>query len=152
MSNQRRTRAMVVSSALLAIAPKCPLCLSAFLGTFGVATLPASAYRAWLAPLTAIWLSLTIGMVAFNSGRRHYGPPLLGFLAGLAVLFGKFVLDNESLVYAGVAALLGSVVWLASRRPIQEAKPCAQCESPPVPNDGQPGLPIDNELAPRGGR
>ena len=119
MSKHRRTTLMAISSALLAVAPKCPICFLAYFGIFGVATASASVYRVWLPPLTAIWLALTVGMLFFQrGGRRRYGPALLGVVAGLAVFAGKFVIDYQALVYAGIAALVAAVVWRTwSRRP-----------------------------------
>ena len=64
---------MVISSVLLAVAPKCPFCLMAFFGAVGSAAVTAPFYRAWLAPLTAIWLGLT------RIGVTERGPILRSF-------------------------------------------------------------------------
>src|SRR5712691_6152900 len=111
ISNQRRTRMMVISSAVLAVAPKCPICFLAYFGIFGVATTSASVYRAWLPPVTAMWLTFTVAMLTFRSGKRRYGLALLGFFGALGVFLGKFVVGDQGLVYAGIAALVGAVVW-----------------------------------------
>ncbi len=128
---------MVISSAVIAVAPKCPICFFAYFGIFGVATAAVSVYRVWLAPLTAIWLALTVGVLAFQSGgQRRYGPALLGLLAGLAVFVGKFILNEQGLVHIGIAALLGAAVWRVwLRRSSSEG--CQQCERP---------FPLDAEL------
>jgi hypothetical protein len=120
---------MTVSSILLAVAPKCPVCFFAYFGIFGVATASVSAYRAWLPAVTIIWLALTVATLALpRRGPRRYGPALLGFAAALMLFGGKFVLDNQVLIGAGLAALLGAVVW---RSWFQQATPdeaCPQCE------------------------
>src|SRR5258706_16295594 len=104
MSQQRRSRVMVISSVVLALAPKCPICFLAYFGIFGVATTSASAYRAWLPAVTAVWLALTVATLAFQRrGQRRYGPALLGSLAALAILAGRFTLNDQTLVYGGVA-------------------------------------------------
>ena len=132
---------MVVSSVLLAVAPKCPFCLMAFFGAVGSAAVTAPFYRAWLAPLTAIWLGLTVGVLALPSGGgRRYGPVLLGLLAGLAVFGGKFVLDNQALVYVGIFALLGAAIWRAWQRTPTAHEPCAPCERPPLGREGEPQM------------
>jgi hypothetical protein len=124
---------MVISSALLAVAPKCPLCLYAFFSTFGVATVSGSVYRVWLPPLTAIWLALTVAMLALRSGGgRRYGPAVLGLVAGLAVFAGKFILADQALVYAGIAALLGAAVWRAWFRTPTSSEICTQCDRLPL--------------------
>lgn len=135
MSNQGRTRLMIISSAVLAVAPKCPFCLAAFFGSFGLATVSASVYRVWLAPVIAAWLALTVVALAFQCrGQRRYGPAVLGLFAGLAVFTGKFILEDQAIVYAGIAALLGAAVWRAWVRKSTSSEVCAQCDSVPLPS------------------
>src|SRR5437588_1143057 len=110
-ARDRRTAFLTISSALLAIAPKCPICFLAYFGIFGAATTSASVYRVWLPPVTAIWLAFTMGMLVFRSGKRLYGLALLSFFGALGVFLGKFVVEDQALVYAGIAALVGAVVW-----------------------------------------
>jgi len=133
MWKRPRTTLLTVSSALLAIAPKCPVCFLAYFGIFGVATASASVYRAWLPPVTAIWLALTVATLAFQRrGPHRYGPALLGFVAALVLFSGKFVLDNQTLIGAGIVALLGAVMW---RSWFQQPGPdeiCPQCEELPI--------------------
>jgi hypothetical protein len=129
---QRPTKLMVISSTVLAVAPKCPVCLMAYFGVFGVATASAAAYRLWLPPLTALWLVLTVGVLALRGGsQRRYGPALLALFAGLAVFGGKFIFNYQTLVYAGIAALVCSAVWHAWPRKAASSQLCTQCESPP---------------------
>jgi hypothetical protein len=120
---------MTVSSALLTIAPKCPICFFAYFGVFGVATSTATVYRAWLQPLTALWLAATVGlMLVGRRGHRNGGPPLVGLAASIAVFAGKFALDQPVLVYTGIAALAGAVVWnafSARRAPVAQ---CSECD------------------------
>jgi hypothetical protein len=144
---------MVISSIALAVAPKCPFCLMSFLGAFGVTFVAAPFYRAWLPPLTAVWLVLTVGVLAVPSGgQRHYGPVLLGLLASLAVFGGKFVLNHPALVYAGMAALLGAAVWRAWRRNRVEPEQCVPCERPSLGHTGGPAMKKLIQLPTREGR
>ena len=130
MRKHRRMMLMTISSALLAIAPKCPICFLGYFGIFGVAT-SASVYRIWLTPLTVIWLTLTVGMLAVQRGsQRRYGPALLGVFAGLAVFAGKFVVDDQALFYGGILALIGAVIWSAQSRTSTSSELCEQCEGP----------------------
>lgn len=113
----------------------------AFFGAVGSAAVTAPFYRAWLPPLTAIWLGLTVGVLALPSGGgRRYGPVLLGLLAGLAVFGGKFVLDNQALIYVGIAALLGAAIWRAWQPTPAAHEGCAPCERPPLGRDGEPRM------------
>jgi FtsH-binding integral membrane protein len=141
MWKQQRTTLMAISSSLLAVAPKCPICFLAYFGIFGVATASASVYRVWLPPLTAIWLALTVGMLFFRlSDQRRYGPGLLGAFAAFAVLVGRFVADYPALVYAGIAALVVAVIWRTWTRSSVSTEPCAQCDGLPVINHNEPGV------------
>ena len=110
-AKHRRTMFLTISSALLAIAPKCPICFLAYFGIFGVATTSASVYRVWLPPVTGMWLAFTVAMLTFRSGKRRYGLALLGFFGALGVFLGKFVVEDQGLVYAGIGALVVAVVW-----------------------------------------
>lgn len=139
MWKHRRTILMTISSALLAIAPKCPICFLAYFGTFGVATTSASAYRIWLPPLTVIWLTLTVVVLALQrGGQRRYGPALLGVVAGLAVFAGKFVINDQALFYGGIAALMGAVVWRSWFRRPKSSDFCRPCEELPLLHDKEP--------------
>lgn len=129
MRKYRRTAAMTLSAAILAVAPKCPVCFLAYFGIFGVATASASVYRAWLPPLTAIWLALTLAMLALRTdGKRSYGPIVLGFVAVLSVVAGKFIIANQMLLYAGVAALIIATGWNAWSLSSIGRRSCSQCE------------------------
>jgi hypothetical protein len=120
---------MTISSILLAVAPKCPICFLAYFGIFGVATTSMSVYRVWLPPLTAIWLTLTVTLLAFQRGSQHrYGPVLLAMFAGIAVFAGKFFINNRALVYAGILGLVGAVVWRSWSRRSTSRGICAPCE------------------------
>lgn len=125
----RRTTLLTISSALFAVAPKCPICFLAYFGVFGVATSSAPVYRAWLPPITALWLALTIAMLAFQRrGKRRYGPALMGFVAALLLLFGKFVVDNQFMTFAAIIALLGAAVWRSRIQQPISTEGCSQCE------------------------
>src|SRR6266508_210258 len=49
MRQHHRRALLTVSSAHVAVAPKCPICFLAYFGIFGVASASATAYRTWLA-------------------------------------------------------------------------------------------------------
>ena len=134
-----RTTLLTISSALLVVAPKCPVCFLAYFGIFGVATASASVYRAWLPPVTAIWLALTVATLAFQRrGPHRSGPALLGFVAALVLLSGKFILDNQALIVAGIVALLGAVIWRSWVREPGSDEICPQCEELPILRDKKP--------------
>jgi hypothetical protein len=123
---------LTISSALLVVAPKCPVCFLAYFGIFGVTTTSISAYQAWLPAVTAVWLALTITLLAFRAARmRKYGPLALAAAGGLSVFAGKFIIENHFMLYAGIAALLVAGVWSSWSRTSGEDTSCSQCEPQP---------------------
>lgn len=117
MPEGTRSRALLISSLVLAVAPKCPACLLAYAGLVGSASLSWSAYGVysqWIAPVTVVSLALTVGAVAFQCrcrrSRREMGPAVMAFLAAAAILAGRFWLDQKAFIYLGMAALLGAAV------------------------------------------
>ncbi len=66
----------------------------------------------YLLPLTVLFLGLALIALAFRARRRRgYFPLSLGVMAALALVGGKFVLDWDPAVYAGIAALVGASLW-----------------------------------------
>jgi hypothetical protein len=129
MWKHRRATLLTISSALLAVAPKCPICFLAYFGIFGVATASVSAYRAWLPAVTGVWLALTVATLAFQRrGKRRYGPALLGSLAALAILAGRFTLNDQALVYGGIGTLVVAVGWRVWSQTSTANDSCAQCD------------------------
>jgi hypothetical protein len=152
MRKQQRATLMAISSGLLAVAPKCPICFFAYFGIFGVATSSVSEYRFWLPPLTAIWLVFTVGMLVFRrDGKRRYGPALLGFFAAVAVLVGRFVLNDQGLIYTGIAALIAAVVWRSWLQKPIPSEGCLQCEQLPLLHVNEAGVKRPTELPTYGG-
>ena len=132
----RRTALLTISAALFAIAPKCPICFLAYFGVFGVAASSASAYRAWLPPITGFWLALTIAMLAFQRrGKPRYGPAVLGSIAALLLMGGKFVFDSQLMTFAGVVTLFAAAIWRARIQQRISIQACAQCEELPLLHD-----------------
>ena len=53
----KRTAFLLLSSAAVGVAPKCPLCLVALLGISGATV-------AWLSPVTMLWMKIAAGVLA----------------------------------------------------------------------------------------
>lgn len=97
----------------VALLPKCPICVAAYLGVFGSLGAGAWLRSAWGLPLTSVCLLLAIAALGFRARRRRgFGPLLLGIAASATLLAGKFVLDpSPALVAAGAALLIAASVW-----------------------------------------
>ena len=94
-----------------------------------MATSSASAYRAWLLPVTGFWLALTIAMLAIQRrGKRRYGPAWLGLAGAVLLMVGKFVAGNQVMILAGVVALLAAAVWRSRIQQPVATEECSQCE------------------------
>ncbi len=88
------------------------------LGSMGLAFLLQTVY---LVPITVIALVGVVGALGFRaSGRRGYGPLVLGGFAASLLLIGKFVLELDSLTYGGIGLLLVASVW--NSRPLKSVK------------------------------
>lgn len=68
----------------------------------------------YLLPLTAFFLFLAVGALAFRAERRRgYGPFILGTAAAIILLMTKFVMNLTWGVYGGIALLIGASIWNA---------------------------------------
>ena len=113
----------------LALLPKvaCPACWPAYAGVLGAMGLGFLVKTAWLLPLTAVFMVVAVGSLAFRARRRRgYGPFAIGLLAAVVVLGGKFVLGSDPAMYGGIALLVGASLWNSWPRKAAAA-PCLAC-------------------------
>jgi hypothetical protein len=69
---------------------------------------------AYLLPLTALFLAVSVGALGFRAERRRgYGPFIVGVLAGTLLLLGKFAADAPEAVYGSLVLLIGASAWTA---------------------------------------
>lgn len=114
----------VVPFLATAALPKCPLCLMA---TFSWVGLGALIQAEWVFPLTMLFLSVALSILAFHAGRRRgYGPLLVGVVAALAILFGKTVADAKLSTYAGMTLMILASLW--NSWPKKKASSQAGCD------------------------
>jgi hypothetical protein len=100
----------------LALLPKCPLCLAAYLGALGcLGAVPwLSGGRGLL--LEALLVSLALGAIARGGARRRdLRAVLVGFTGGACMLAGNFA-DARSFTVAGALVLCAAAVWSTARR------------------------------------
>jgi hypothetical protein len=120
---------LMIGSALLAIAPKCPICFLAYLGVFGVASTTASQYRAWIPPLTIFSLTLTVSALGFRAhGKHRFAPALMGLIAAVLILVGKFVVENQAVIILALAVLMTAAVWRVFNQRRAPSPSCSPCE------------------------
>jgi len=110
----------------------CPLCWPAYAGLLSSVGLGFLISAAYLLPLTAGFLVIALGGLAFRANSRHgYGTFLLGLLAAAAVLLGKFRWESSPTKYGAVALLVIASLWNAwpIRGVSSQADICDRCES-----------------------
>ena len=104
----------------------CPACwplYASVLSALGCSFLLSSAY---LLPLTALFLFFSVVVLGYRArARRGYGPFVLGLIAAILILWGKFSLASNVLAYAGVGLLIGCSLW--NSWPQRAARRCPRC-------------------------
>jgi hypothetical protein len=97
-----------------ALLPKltCPACWPAYAAVLSSLGVGFVDYTPLLFPATAVFLVLTLALIAWRP-RRGVSPLLLGVIASAVVLLGKFAFDSEATVYTGIALLAGASAWNA---------------------------------------
>ena len=118
----------------ISLLPKlaCPLCWPAYAGLLSSVGLGFLISAAYLLPLTAGFLIVGLGAMAFKANSRHgYGPFLLGLFAAAGVLFGKFRWESNTTMYSAVGLLVVASLWNAwpSQVASNHAATCHHCES-----------------------
>lgn len=97
-----------------ALLPKlaCPACWPAYAGILGSLGLGFLIGTRWLLPLTAVFLAVAVGALAYRAReRRGLRPFALGIAAAGLVLAGKFAFDSEPAMYGGLALLVTASIW-----------------------------------------
>ena len=100
----------------LAMLPKltCPACWPAYAGLLSSLGVGFVNYTPYLLPVTASFLVISVSALAYRARRRQgYGPFLIGILATLTVLIGKFRYDNDGAMWMGLGILVLASVWNA---------------------------------------
>lgn len=115
----------------VAMLPKlaCPACWPAYAGLLSSIGLGFLTQTAYLLPLTAAFLIVAVGALAFRAWKRHgFGPFLTGLAAASIVMIGKFQFDSDPAMYGGIALLIGASVWNAwpKRNKTASCPACAQ--------------------------
>lgn len=98
----------------LALLPKvaCPACWPAYAGFLSAVGLGFLIETSYLLPLTAVFLAIAVGALAFRAKRRRgYRPFVIGLVASVVVLIGKFNFESDAAMYVGLAVLVSASLW-----------------------------------------
>lgn len=106
----------------------CPACWPAYSGLLSSMGVGFVDYTPYILPLTVLFLLLSLAALGWRApGRRGYGPLSLGVAASVLLLVGRFVLDSDAGMYAGMAVLVTASLWNAWPRTRSAAGSCPAC-------------------------
>ncbi len=138
MSRAWRQGLLALPGVSVSMLPKlaCPVCWPAYAGLLALVGLGFLVSAVYLLPLTAAFLALALGAMAFRAKKRHgYGPSLLGLGAATAILLGKFVWESTPTLYGAVGLLVIASLWNSWPRHDTpgEMASCPNCPREEVP-------------------
>ena len=116
MSRTWKQGLLALPGVSVAILPKlaCSLCWPAYAGLLSSLGLGFLISTTYLLPLTIAFFILALAALAFRATkRRGYGPFLLGLIAAVGVLLGKFLLESNPMTYGAVGTLVIASLWNA---------------------------------------
>jgi len=104
----------------------CPACWPAYAGFLSSVGFGFLLDTTYLLPLTAVFLAVAVGALAYRAGRRRgYLPFALGLVACAIVLIGKFAFESDPAMYAGLAVLIAASLW--NTWPRRQTADCPTC-------------------------
>lgn len=84
----------------------------------------------YLLPLTATFLVVAVGSLAFRARRRRrFGPFVLGLVSAALLLTGKFVFESNPAMYISAGLLFSASAWNAWPRRTAASDSAASTET-----------------------
>jgi hypothetical protein len=119
-----------VPASVIALLPikGCPACWPVYAGILSSLGMGFLLKTTYLMPLTILFLITALFALGYRARRRWgYGPLIVGLIASVVLLVGKFFMDWNPAVYAGFALLIVASFWNAwpGRRPTESR--CGTC-------------------------
>ena len=116
-----------VLASLIAASPvlTCPACWPLYAGLLSSMGIGFVNYTKYIFPVTIFML--VISLVSFwwkAENRRGYAPLIVGIIASIALVAGKFYIDDNYLFYTGAMGLVIASIW--NVWPVQGK--CKTCE------------------------
>lgn len=129
MSRTWRQSLIAIPGVGVSLLPKlaCPLCWPAYAGLLSSLGLGFLISANYLLPVTATFLVLALVALGFRANRRHgYGPFVVGLVAAVGVLVGKFEWESKLTLYGAIGLLVIGSVWNAWPHRTREATCCTE--------------------------
>lgn len=110
-SREWKLAGVSLPAVLLALLPKCPLCLGAYFTAFGLGGLQFLAARAWTIPAAALLLLLHLALVYRRTRRTGNALALLLSLVGAGILLaGIAAATPPPIAFAGAALIVAAAL------------------------------------------
>jgi hypothetical protein len=116
MSRTWKQSLVAIPGAGVSLLPKlaCPFCWPAYAGLLSSLGLGFLISAKYLLAITAAFLVLALAALAFRAKHRYgYGPFVVGLVAAVGVLTGKFGWESNPMLYGAVGLLLIASLWNA---------------------------------------
>lgn len=114
-SSGRWSRVLAVLPAVGAVlipGLTCPACWPAYAGLLSSLGIGFFNYSPYLIPGTCLLVLLALISFAHEAKQRNgYGPLVLGIIAGILILSGRFVLSSHMATYLGITMLIFASIW-----------------------------------------
>jgi hypothetical protein len=120
----------VIVGLLLAVAPKCPLCLGLYVSVCGAGAVNLLFYQRWEAPVLALLLVCNLGVqLHYARMQKIYGPFLVN-LSGALVVAGGITLSFSEITFLGIVLVIIGSATGVYRAPQSNVKcPCRRNNS-----------------------
>ena len=137
-SMQQTKSRWTINSAMLpavgvALLPKlaCPACWPAYAGLLSAIGLGFIDYTPYLLPLTVLFLTIAlVALIVTARQKKNYKPLVLGIVASVILLTGKFYFDSDSAMYVGMAMLVIASLWNTWPITSKTDTSCSTCVHP----------------------
>lgn len=101
----------VIPAILVAIMPKCPLCVGIYASVLASVGLQVQPWK-YVRTGSIALLFLALFLMAYRARRRHrYGPLIIGLMATVALLLGKFLFQSPLLTFLSLGLFFAASVW-----------------------------------------
>lgn len=131
ITGQRWRNTLAVLPAVgTALLPKvtCPACWPAYAGVLSTLGVGFVNYTPYVLPLTTVFFALALASLGYQARRRrHFTPFLLGLLAAVLVIVGKFAFVSDLVVYIGVTLFVGASLWNSWLQRDSKGGSCPAC-------------------------
>lgn len=114
----------------LALLPKvaCPACWPAYAGIVSALGIGFVLKTEYLLPLTVLFLTLSLSALLYKvQNRGGLWPFTFGLTGAALILYGKFSIDSDAMVYSGVGILVSASLWKSWPRTKSKTAPCCNC-------------------------